>query len=251
MKSRLFKHSPSINQIGWIAVLILCASIPSAYGQGQSEEWKFRMEPYLMGASMDGTTTLRGREVTVDLSAGDIFSNLQFGFMGYLEARKGRWGFGSDTMIMSLGATTEIPSANVDVNQLAWTFWGIRELKPGADLLFGARWNRIDGELDFKNLGILIQETKNWVDPVVGIRLSTDPENRVKLGLLGDIGGFGVGSDFAWEIYPTIGINLSRRSALSIGYRWIDVDYSTGEGNERFGYDVLSQGPCIGMSLNF
>ena len=52
------------------------------------------LAPYLMFASMDGTSVVRGREVEVDVSPSDIFENLQFGAMGYFGTRKGNWGFG-------------------------------------------------------------------------------------------------------------------------------------------------------------
>jgi hypothetical protein len=232
-------------------MLVFSISTHSVLAQAQSDEWRFKFAPYFMGASMSGTTTVRGRESTVDVSAGDIFSNLKFGFMGYLEAKKGPWGFGSDTVYMSLGTFTEVPPVNVNVKQLAWTFWGIREVNPWADFVFGARWNRINGELDFKNLDLQVGDTKNWVDPVVGMRLSTDKSKRFHAGLLADIGGFGMGSDFAWEVFPTIGVNFGRHATFAFGYRWLDMDYKTGKGNEQFAYDVLTQGPAIGLSLNF
>jgi len=58
------------------------------------EEWGYVLAPYLMFASMDGTSKVRGREIEVDVSPSDIFENLQFGAMGYFGTRKGNWGFG-------------------------------------------------------------------------------------------------------------------------------------------------------------
>ena len=42
-----------------------------------------------MGAAINSTTTIREREVDIDASASDIFSNLQFGAMGLVVATKG------------------------------------------------------------------------------------------------------------------------------------------------------------------
>jgi len=251
MSSSVQRNTLTVTGACLIFFMMVCNSTHSVLAQTQSEDWKFRVVPYLMGASMDGKTTIRGREATIDLSAGEIFDNLKFGFMGYFEASKGPWGFGSDTIYMALGTFTEVPPANVDVKQLAWTFWGIREINPWADLVFGARWNRIEGELDFKGPDIQVRDTKNWVDPLVGVRLSSDRSRRFHAGFLADIGGFGLGSDLAWEIFPTVGVNLGRHATATFGYRWLDMDYETGEGNERFGYDVLIQGPAFGLSFSF
>ena len=52
---------------------------------------------------MDGKTSLRSYEVEVDVSPSDIFDNLQFGGMAYLEVRKAKWGTGVDILYMALG----------------------------------------------------------------------------------------------------------------------------------------------------
>ena len=101
--------------------------------------------PYLMGAAMSGATTVRGANVDVDLSASDIFSNPQFGARGLLVARKGGWGVGTDLIWMALGTT--VRDTNVDFNQGAFAFYGLRELGPRVDVTFGARINTLQGAL--------------------------------------------------------------------------------------------------------
>jgi hypothetical protein len=51
-----------------------------------------------MGASMSGATTVRGLTVDIDVSASDIFSNLQFGAMGLVVAREGALGLRVNTL---------------------------------------------------------------------------------------------------------------------------------------------------------
>jgi hypothetical protein len=60
-----------------------------------------------------------------------------------------------------------------------------------------------------------------------------------------------MGSDFAWQVFPNLGIRLTDRTSLDFGYRWLDIDYSTGEGNEQFRYDMLTQGPVGGFAFRF
>ena len=211
--------------------------------------WDVLVEPYLMGAAMNGTIVLRGRDVTVDASASDIFSNLQFGAMGMLVAKKGNWGFGADAIWMALGTT--VRNINVDMNQGAFAFYGLRRLGPAADVTFGLRVNTLQGALDFKSLGGLVEQNKTWVDPIVGLSVRTAPGHRVQLRMYGEVGGFGAGSDFAWQVFPTLAVRLSERASLDVGYRWLDLDYSKGEGNERFSYDVLTQGPVVGFGFRF
>jgi hypothetical protein len=235
-------------------MVLVSGSWTPASAQSSTDGWDVTVAPYVMGAAMSGATTVRGLEVDVDVSASDIFSNLQFGAMGLLVARKGNWGFGSDLIWMALGTT--VRETNVDFNQGAFAFYGLRWLSPAADVTFGLRVNTLQGELTFKRLeGTRIDETvsqdKTWVDPIVGLSLRSSEAKRLRFRLYTEIGGFGMGSDFAWQVFPNLGIRLTDKPSLDFGYRWLDIDYSTGEGSEAFRYDVLTQGPVGGFAFRF
>jgi len=90
----------------WAVIAVIAAgSWTEAAAQAASDDWDVVVAPYLMGASMSGATTVRGLTVDIDASASDVFSNLQFGAMGLVVARKGDWGFGTDLIWMALGTT--------------------------------------------------------------------------------------------------------------------------------------------------
>jgi hypothetical protein len=234
----------------WAALAaVLAAPVTPAHAQTAGDEWQVYVAPYLMGAAMSGRTTARGRSVEVDASASDIFSNLQFGAMGLVVARKGGWGVGSDLIWMALGTT--VRDTNVDFNQGAFAFYGLREIGPAADVTFGARINTLQGSLGFKGPDIEVSQDKTWVDPIAGLTLRTAAGKPVQLRVYSEIGGFGLGSDFTWQVFPTVGIRLTRSASLELGYRWLDLDYASGEGNSEFRYDVLTQGPVVGFGFRF
>jgi opacity protein-like surface antigen len=62
----------------------------------------------------------------------------------------------------------------------------------------------------------------------------------VQLKVYTEIGGF-----------PTVGFKFTDHFSLEAGYRWLDMDYSTGDGTDRFVYDVLTQGPIGGLAFRF
>jgi len=68
-------------------------------------------------------------------------------------------------------------------------------------------------------------------------------------------GGFGVGSDFAWQATGLIGYRVGlfaeRDANLFAGYRALDQDYSDGSGRNRFAWDVTAHGPVIGVAIRF
>jgi hypothetical protein len=201
---------------------------------------------------MDGTAAVRGQEVEVNMAPSDILSNFQFGAMGYFEARKGKWGVGIDAIYMALGTTVDLPPVDVDFDQGAYTFTGLRELNDKVDFVFGARWNVLQGRLGFKGPQLtVLKETKQWVDPLVGFRLRQPLGGPWHFTIQGDIGGFGAGSDFAWHLFPVVGVDVGRRTTLGIGYRVLGADYTTGSEASLFKYDVITLAFVLGESFHF
>jgi len=237
---------------GLITVSSASAQAPTTDG------WTFTVAPYIFGAGMNGTSVVAGQELDVDMSFSDIMSNLQFGAMGLVVARKGNWGVGGDAIWMALGANATTPgpvgvTGSVDMNQGAFSFYGLRRLAPYADLMFGGRINTLQGNLRFNGPNQrTVDGSKTWFDPVVGIQLRTpDTGKRWHAQVYTEIGGFGVGSTFTWQIFPTVGVNISKAASIDFGYRWLDVNYKTGENLTLFKWDVLTQGPVLGFAFKF
>jgi hypothetical protein len=243
-----------------VLVSVLVRPSPARAQAPTSDAWKVTVAPYFMGAAMNGTTVILGQEATVDMSASDILSNLQFGAMGLVTATKGNWGVGGDAIWMSLGANGTAPgpagrvTASVDMSQGAFAFYGLRRLSPAAQLTFGGRVNYLSGNIRVNSpLAVRsVDGSKTWFDPIVGLQLHT-PENgkRWHAQVYTEIGGFGAGSTFTWQIFPTVGVSLSKSAALEFGYRWLDIDYESGENATLFKYDVLTQGPVAGFRFRF
>ncbi len=240
------------------ALVILAFLAPPASAQSQQsgtgpDKWEHTLAPYFMLPWMNGTTAIRGHEVKVDVAPGDIFENLQFGVMGYFEARKGRWAVGADAIYMALGATVDKPATNVDMNQGAYTFTGLRQVNKNVDVVFGARWNVLQAKLDFKGPILLgtFKETKQWVDPIVGLKIRQNLGGKWHFTMEGDIGGFGAGSKFAWHLFPVVGMDVGKRATFGLGYRVLGADYTTGDGNQRFKYDVITQAFVMGAAFHF
>ena len=142
------------------------------------------------------------------------------------------------------------------------------------DLMGSARyWNqdvdlslRLTGTLtvDLPALGLKLQRSRSvavarsgdleWVDPVVGARISHQIAPGRQLTLLGDVGGFGAGSEFSWQAVATYGFDVNCLGTplnLVIGYRALAVDFSE---NGRFGqnaFDVVQHGPLMGLTFKW
>jgi len=246
--------------VALVVFLTVITASPAAAQAPAGDSWKITVAPYFLGASMNGTTTVLGQEATIDVSFSDILDHLQFGAMGFVVARKGDWGVGGDAIWMALGANGTAPgplgrvTASADLNQGAFAFYGLRRLGPAADVFFGGRVNtlqanlRVNGPVAVRS----VDGSKTWFDPIVGAQLRT-PEigKRWHAQVYTEIGGFGAGSTFTWQLFPTVGVSLGKRTSLEFGYRWLDIDYTSGEGLTLFKYDVLTQGPVLGFGFRF
>jgi hypothetical protein len=100
-------------------------------------------------------------------------------------------------------------------------------------------------------LGIHPSGTVDWWDPIIGARLTLPMGKAWTFNLRGDVGGFGVGSDFAWQAFPWLSWQFSERGSLQAGYRAISTDYDEGSGLSEFRYDVVTQGPQLGVTYRF
>ena len=65
----------------------------------------------------------------------------------------------------------------------------------------------------------------------------------------GDIGGFGVGSDFTWNAITFIDYRLWKHVSILGGYRALYQNYKNGSGIDEFKFDVTMHGPIL--ALNF
>jgi len=242
-----------------LGLLITVAPTAPSLAQTPSDGWQVTIVPYFMGAAMNGTTAVAGQEMTVDQSFSDILDNLQFGAMGLVVARKGDWGLGGDAIWMALGANGTAPgprgvTGSADMNQGAFAFYGLRRLGRAADVFFGGRVNTLQANLRFDGPGgqRSADESKTWFDPIFGLQLRTpDAGKRWHVQVYTEIGGFGAGSTVTWQVFPTVGVNLTERASIEFGYRWLDIDYSSGENATLFTYDVLTQGPVLGVGFRF
>lgn len=86
-----------------------------------------------------------------------------------------------------------------------------------------------------------------WFDPIIGLRGQINLTRWLFLAAQGDVGGFGAGSQIAWNVQATIGVNFTRNIFAEIGYRYMYVDYANG----GFLYNMNSYGLYSGIGVKF
>jgi hypothetical protein len=251
-----------------------CSSVHSQDRQTTQEAsflagWTFDVAPfYLWLPALDGEITARGISSDIDLSVGDtldlLFDSFKFAATGRAEARKGNILLTLDLMYMNLeentqtdiglGVMTEFKQLILEFgggyHLLDWSLTGEGKPTLSVDFLAGGRFVHLDSGITIENL-VDVDRSKDWLDPFLGARLKVDIIDRVSVSVRGDIGGFGAGSHFTWNMAAILAYQVSQRITLGAGYRILDINYSEGNGSDKFQFDVQMRGPMLGFAVRF
>jgi hypothetical protein len=245
-------------------LILLCFSSATVTAQVSAEKkWHFLTDLYIMFPYMDGETGI-GNLITVpvDANPGDIFSKLKFAGMLYFEARSNKWALTSDIVYMNLNQevthSTLLHSGTASAEQFIWEPAGFYRITPFLDAGVGGRLTNLQAGVDVRRNvfpagteEVTGSGSKTWFDPIIIVRLSTDIRDKWLFQFRGDVGGFGVGSDFTWQLQAYAGYRFSKVFQLTAGYRILSVDYDKGADTERFIYNVDTFGPVIRLGFNF
>jgi hypothetical protein len=229
---------------------ILAAALlgPSAASASETNKWTFDASLYGLAAGMSGTVGIGPVNADVDFGFDKVWDNLEFAAMGTVRVGYDRWAITTDVIYMGLGASRN--GVTVDLDQWVVEPTLSYRVCKYCEVLAGVRYNNISGEIRGP-LGRNPSGTQEWWDPIIGANLSLPLGKGFSLNVRGDIGGFGVGSDFAWQVFPYFGWQFAKWGSLQAGYRWVDMDYESGSGANRFKYDMFIQGPQIGFTFHF
>ena len=75
-----------------------------------------------------------------------------------------------------------------------------------------------------------------------------------EFNLLGDVGGFGAGSEFSWQAVATYGFDVNAFGTTMrsvVGYRALYVDYSEIGQHGKDGLDWVQHGPVLGVAFRW
>jgi hypothetical protein len=223
-----------------------------------AEGWTQEFAPYLWGAGMDGTAGVRDVTADVNQSFGDILDNLEMGFMGMYRASKDRYSVTVDGVYMGLGTTVRGPGgltkADVDLNQSALEVDGGYEVVDRLVVFGGLRYNNMNTKLQVTGALDNVRKadaTEDWIDPVIGAHYTLPFNDQWSANFRGDIGGFGIGSDFAWQGIATLRWQATPGLGVLAAYRYMAMDYDNGSDNDYFKYDMALSGPALGAVFTF
>ncbi len=149
-------------------------------------------------------------------------------------------------------------SGATGVDQYIWEAAGLYRINHFLEVGVGGRLNHLAADIKgernvFPNDTEAFSESqsKTFYDPVLITRLSTDINDKWLFQFRGDLGGFGVGSDFTWQLQAYAGYRFTKVFQLTGGYRILGIDYDKGVDKERFIFNMNEFGPVVRLGFNF
>jgi hypothetical protein len=221
--------------------------------------WEFSVAPYFWAAGISGDVRQFGLpEVHIDSDFSDILDHLDFAFMATAEARYDRYSIVGDMIYVKVEADAHTPNGilagSVDVT--SETFSGtlgvgyavVDSPNGHLDIVGGVKVWSVDTDIGFNGGllgGIERKDSAAWVDAVAGLRgnyFFTPEIYMMGWGLVG-----GGGADIDWDVGLGLGYKFNDTVSAVAGYRALGVNYE----NDGFVYNVVQQGPILGVSFRF
>lgn len=219
--------------------LPLLLAFPLAGTARAQDGWKLTLEPYVWIPALEGDGSAEGSpEVDFEID-----------YPGELSAA------------VPLALWIDGPGAGewkVDLLYARWrdddgattTETSVGLLEAGYAWPMGERWALTAGlrgvelELDVEIASVESGAREAWIDPWVGASGEVPLGAGWGLRAWGDVGGFGVGSDFTWQAATLVGWSSARWRA-EFGYRALAVEFDDGE----LETELLAHGPFVGVAV--
>jgi hypothetical protein len=249
-----------------MVAMVLIAAGPAWAADEDPPSWGVTVTPYLWAAGLYGDVTVAGTPATLDASFIDILDSTDslIGLQGHLAVTRGRVGAFGDLTYLKL-KVEDAGATGLDVENRIWlvefglqyrvldTISSAEGKGVAIDAYGGGRYTSLELDLDTQGAPSA-NASQSWVDPMIGLRATFQLSEHFLIVVGGDVGGFGVGSDFAWSALGLLGYQwkgLGLDWAVLAGYRALGQDYSTGSGRQRFQWDTVIRGPIVGLSIRF
>lgn len=227
-----------------------------------TSDWHFAVSPYLWFPGVHGTIGAFGRDVSIHATPGDLLSNFRFGLMGGLETRYKRIVLPVDLMWIRLEDDKALPFPNLMATKaklkgsefLLTPKIGYRlldEERIKIDALTGLRYWHFSENLKFvpSNLNLNFSGSQNLVDPLVGGRVQLGLTPKIVANVLGDVGGWGTGSQLEYQVSGLLGYRIKPKWTLQAGYRYLSIDYRNSNRGGTVVY-LITSGVIFGATID-
>src|SRR3954447_11231577 len=196
------------------------------------------------------------------IGAGKLISHLTWvPFMGQAEFHNDQFGVVTDFIhapVKSGISTRDIlfggGTGNFTLNtgSAVFLYRALALPNQNADIGLGFRAWGLDGQIALDPLrqrvpSVTVANGLSWADPLIAARYHYDFGNGFAATAYGDLGGFGVGAHFDWQLLGTIDYAMRPGLDLHVGFRSLNFSY----GAQRANISMNMNGPIISATFRF
>ena len=249
--------------LGLMAALLIVP--PVLAEETSTEDWKFSGSIYGWIADLKGDLVPEGE---IDISFGDMIDNLDFAFMGGMEARKGKLSFLVDVVYMKLdhdakSTVSQTADARLSLNNVQMTAWIVTPLvaytvleteRVTLDILAGLSYFYLKNELEFKLQERAMTEkssasaSEEYWNGLVGVRGNVMLNEKWYLPFDGNVGTGD--TDFSWEVFGGVGYKFEKLDLIA-GYRHMQWDFDSDDAGGDLLENLRMSGPVVGIKYYF
>lgn len=237
----------------------------------ESSGWKYSISPYIWGLGMNGTIGVGARRAHLDQTFGDVLAKLNIAGMLWLDAHNGKFGVFLNSLYASMSdEANQGPFSVHDRNQFTLVSGGLSYevyeycfgsnsrapsrflIEPYAGFRYTA--NQVSLKFSTPSLSVTANNNQYWTDPIAGARFISQFSNGMEVNLSGDIGGINASNQYSYNIIGLLGYQpqtYMKNTTWYLGYRILDQVYKTGNGLQRFSWNMKLTGPLIGAAFTF
>jgi opacity protein-like surface antigen len=246
-------------------VTVMPASV-AAEETAQKDGWQFGGNLYMCMPTIGGKTP-SGDKIEIEFN--DILKNLEFTYMGGVEARNGRWHITTDVIYLKLKqendgkVTAPVGPGEVDlkvdatVKLQSWIvtpaigYSFIDTEKVRMEVLAGARYLWLKPELDLDITGPLkprnkkISDSGDVWDGIIGIRGNVNLDKNWYVPYYVDIGTGD--SNLTWQWMAGFGVKVSKVVDVVAGWRYLYWKFDENKVLDK----LYINGPLVGVKFQF
>lgn len=235
---------------------LLAAALSLGPVAAGAQDWSGQVTVYGWGAGVTGNLTpfTGAPTLSFDKSLSEVLEDLDGAFFVTGLARRGDLVLFADFTYSASSREGLVPpgapaSGEVTIRSLTLAAGQRFDVGGGTtvDAMGGLRAWSLDGQVSVPLAGINVAPTADFVDPILAVRVNTPLADRWSLLGYLDAGGFGVGSDFTYQVAVTANYQMNDNLYLSAGWRHLYVDYSDG----GTVFKGAMTGPLLGATWRF
>jgi len=240
-----------------LTATVLASQSALADAGKSDDDWHFTLAPmFLWGMGIEGSSSIGPSTTPLDIKFKDALDNMDAVFTFHFEAQKQAWTLFAEYQFVDLSPSADLPNGskvNVDFEntmaELGVAYRVAQFANTDLEILGGARY--VEQDLSVKGIPIpalsSLSHDEDWWDAMVGGRVKTRLSDHWRF--IGRVDyGFG-GSDGTWNLSGFFDYRFNDWGSVFFGYRWMDFDYSSGSGLDRYEYDATQQGPLAGLNI--